>query len=99
VRAQRVRLHPADLEEAEAAMDWYGKRSGRAARSLLNELDRTIEQISLHPKRYWLREFKTPRAVLRRFSYLIVFREGMDGIEVIALMHGRRRPGYWRDRP
>jgi hypothetical protein len=36
--------------------------------------------------------------VLRRFPYLIVFREGMEGIEIVAVAHGRRRPGYWRDR-
>jgi|SRR5579872_2457094 len=43
-------------------------------------------------------EFGTRRIVLRRFPYLVVFRETTSGIEIIAVVHGRRRPGYWRDR-
>ena len=93
-----ARIHPAALEEAEAAMAWYGKRSRAAAEAFLNELDRAITQISQHPERHQLYEFKTRRAVLHRFPYLIVFREGTEGIEIIAVAHGRRRPGYWRDR-
>lgn len=79
-------------------MTWYGKHSDRGAEAFLTELDRTIAQISQHLQRYPWREFKTRRAVLRRFPFLIVFREGMEDIEIIAVAHGRRRPGYWRDR-
>jgi toxin ParE1/3/4 len=98
VTGQTVRIHPAALEEAEAAVAWYSKRSRTAADAFLDELDRTIRQISQHPEQYEAREFNTRRAILRRFPYLIVFREGSEGIEVIAVAHGRRRPGYWRDR-
>jgi plasmid stabilization system protein ParE len=93
-----VWIHPAAFEEAEAAMAWYGKRSGAAAQAFLNELDRTIKELSLRPERYQLYEFNIRRAVLRRFPYLVVFREGTERIEIIAVAHGRRRPGYWRDR-
>jgi hypothetical protein len=36
--------------------------------------------------------------VLRKFPYLIVYRQAEEGIEIVALVHGRRRPGYWRER-
>jgi hypothetical protein len=36
--------------------------------------------------------------VLRRFPFVIVFRETAFGLEIIAVAHGHRRPGYWRDR-
>jgi toxin ParE1/3/4 len=93
-----VQIHPAALEEAEAAMAWYAKRSLLAGEALSNELERAIEQISEHPKQYQLYEFGTRRAILQKFHYFIVFREGTEGIEIIAVGHGRRRPGYWRDR-
>jgi plasmid stabilization system protein ParE len=93
-----VRIHPAALEEAEAAMAWYGKRSRTAAEAFLNDIDRAIAQISQHPERYQLYELKTRRALLHKFPYLIVFREGTGGIEIVAVAHGRRKPGYWRDR-
>jgi hypothetical protein len=36
--------------------------------------------------------------VLHRFPYLVVFREQTSGVEIIAIAHGHRRPGYWRNR-
>jgi toxin ParE1/3/4 len=42
--------------------------------------------------------FGTRRMVLQRFPYLLVFRAAAAGMEVIAVAHGRRCPGYWRDR-
>jgi plasmid stabilization system protein ParE len=86
------------LDEAEAALAWYAKRSSKAAEAFLTELDRVVDQISRHPERYPLHEFKTRKALLQRFPYLIVFREESEGLQIIAVAHGRRKPGYWRDR-
>ena len=75
-----------------------GKRSRGAAEAFLNALDRTIDLISRHPEQYQSYEFGTRRAMLRKFPYLIVFRQGTGGLEIIAVAHARRRPGYWRVR-
>lgn len=96
--SRRIRIHPAALQEAEAATEWYGKRSERAAEMFLDDLDRAIERISDNPEQYPLHELGTRRITLRRFPYLIIFREASAGLEIIAVAHGRRRPGYWRDR-
>jgi plasmid stabilization system protein ParE len=93
-----LRIHPAALEEAEAATGWYGQRSQRAAEMFLDELDRALEQIAGNPQHYPAYEFGTQRMVLRRFPFVVVFRVMAAGVEIIALAHGRRRPGYWRDR-
>jgi plasmid stabilization system protein ParE len=98
VNGDSLRIHPAALDEAEAALAWYGMRSSKAAEAFLVELNRMVVQISQHPGQYPLSEFKTRKAVLQRFPYVIVFREGTEGIEIVAVAHGRRRPGYWRDR-
>ena len=93
-----VRIHPAALEEAEVATAWYGQRSAKAAEMFLEELDREIERIRANPEQFPLHEFGTRRITFRRFPYLIIFRETGAGLEIIAVAHGRRRPGYWRDR-
>jgi len=98
VTSASVRIHPAALEEAEAATEWYRRRSLRAAEMFLDEIDRAIERIGGHPGQFPEYAFGTRRIVLRRFPYLLVFRETAPGMEVIAVAHGRRRPGYWRDR-
>jgi plasmid stabilization system protein ParE len=98
VTSGSVRIHPAALEEAETATDWYRQRSRRAAEMFLDELDSAIKRIGQHSRQFSVYEFGTRRIVLRRFPYLVIFRETASGMEIIAVAHGRRRPGYWRDR-
>lgn len=93
-----VQIHPAALEEAEGATEWYARRSVRAAALFLDELENAIERIGERPGQFPEHVFGTRRLVLRRFPYVVVFREAAAGIEIIAVAHGRRRPGYWRDR-
>ena len=38
------------------------------------------------------------RKLLSRFPYAIVFVEGDTFVRVISVMHGHRRPAYWRRR-
>jgi plasmid stabilization system protein ParE len=98
VSSTSVVFHPAALAEAESAVEWYRQRSERAAAGFLDELDRAIEQISSSPNRFPIFEFGTRRSLLRRFPYFVVFRETASQLEVVAVAHGHRRPGYWRDR-
>lgn len=98
VSIDSLRIHPAALEEAVAATDWYAQRSRRAALRFLEELDRAIDQIARSPEQYPLHKFGTRRMILRRFPFVIVFRTTVSGVEIIAVGHGRRRPGYWRER-
>lgn len=64
----------------------------------LDELDRAMDQIGQNPEHYPLHDFGTHRIVLRRFPFVIVFRKAVAGVEIIAIAHVRRRPGYWRER-
>jgi plasmid stabilization system protein ParE len=70
----------------------------RVAEMFVDELDRAIERIGDHPRQFPGYAFGARRMLLRRFPYLVIFRETAGGVEVIAVAHGRRRPGYWRDR-
>ena len=93
-----VSLHPEALDEAVAATEWYAKRSRRAAEAFLDEIDRVIARLSEHPGQFPSYDFGTRRAMLRRFPWSLVFRETASGLEIIAVVHSRRRPGYWRSR-
>lgn len=95
---ESVWIHPTALEEAETASDWYAQRSARAAERFLDELDAAVDQISRNPGQYPSYDFGTQRMVLRRFPFVIIFRDLAVRVEIIAIAHARRRPGYWRDR-
>jgi toxin ParE1/3/4 len=64
----------------------------------LDELDGAMDQIAQNPEQYPGHDFGTRRIVLRRFPFVIVFRKAVAGVEIIAIPHGRRRPGYGRER-
>jgi plasmid stabilization system protein ParE len=98
VTKKLVSIHPAALRDAESAIDWYRERSQRAAERFLDEVDHTVRRIEEQPAQFPRYELETRRAFLRRFPYFIVFRERGSDIEIVAIAHGRRRPGFWKDR-
>lgn len=95
---RNVSIHPEALDETAAATEWYSKRSHRAADLFLDEVDRVIARIIRHATQFPVFVFGTRKAVFRRFPFYIVFREKVDSIEIVAVAHGRRKPGYWRER-
>jgi plasmid stabilization system protein ParE len=93
-----IRVHPEARFEAEAAVEWYGHRSPYAAARFVVALRSALERIQRSPNQFPKLAFTTRRKVLGRFPYLVVFRETTTEIEIVAVAHGRRRPGYWRER-
>ena len=96
--APSVRLHPDAIAEAKAAYDWYAERHPSAANAVISELDHAIGQIQYGPERWTMHLRGTRKFLLRRFPYGVVYRINQSTIQVIAVAHGRRRPGYWRSR-
>ena len=93
-----VVFHPDAVEEAQAARQWYLVRSQSAADSFLAELDLGIEAISQAPERWMLFKYGTRRYLFHRFPFQLIYRVVDKRIQVVAVAHGRRRPGYWKSR-
>lgn len=91
-------FHPDAVEEAKAARQWYAERSQSAADSFLVELDHGIEAIAQSPDRWPPFKQGTRRYLFHRFPFQLIYRVVNDRIEVVAVAHGRRRPGYWKAR-
>jgi plasmid stabilization system protein ParE len=98
VAAPSVRLHPDAIAEAKAAYEWYAERNPAAANAFISELGRAIRQIQDRPERWTMNLRGTRKFLLRRFPYAVVYRVARSTIEIIAVAHGRRRPGYWSSR-
>ena len=96
--SDRARFHPEAAIEVEAAIEWYRARSVRAGNEFIGELDQAIGEILQSPTRWRCVFGPWRRYVLHRFPFLIVYREASAGIEIVAVAHGRRQPGYRRDR-
>ena len=79
------------------ARRWYAARAGeQIAVAFADEVDRAVVRIAESPTIGT--EFRTHyRWVrLKRFPYLIYYREaGIDTVVILAVAHKRRRLGYW----
>jgi toxin ParE1/3/4 len=91
-------FHPQAAEELEAAFDWYAERSRAAAVAFVDEVDDALQKIAAEPDRWPQHTHGTRRYLLRRFPFLVIYRVVDKRVQIIAIAHARRRPGYWRSR-
>ena len=94
----QIVVHPEAVAEARAAAEWYRERSALAADAFLAELDRAVQKIADNPEMYPPYVRGTRRYLLQRFPFYLVYRKVAEKLEVVAIPHGRRRPGYWKKR-
>ncbi len=95
---KRLDIHPAALAELKAAVSWYLERSEPAALEFIAAVDRAIGLVIESPKRWPAGEYATRRFVLQRFPFAITYRERDYGVQILAVAHGHRSPGYWKER-
>jgi plasmid stabilization system protein ParE len=93
-----VEVHPLAADEAKAAERWYRERNETAATRFRRELDRAVDLILERPEAWPSYLGNTRRVFLRRFPFFLVYRVRSERVEIVAVAHARRRPGYWRER-
>ncbi|HSG32473.1 MAG TPA: type II toxin-antitoxin system RelE/ParE family toxin [Thermodesulfobacteriota bacterium] len=93
-----VRFHPEAIKEAESSQHWYVERSQTAALGFTNEISSAIEKILKSPTRWPKYQKNTRRYILPRFPFSVIYRIKDNIIEVIAIAHHKRKPGFWRNR-
>jgi plasmid stabilization system protein ParE len=91
-------FHPAAVREARRAYRWYMRRSAWAGNRFQAALEAALEQIAKSPDRWPPYLHGTRSTPLRRFPFIVVYRQLADGLQVVAVAHGKRKPGYWRRR-
>ena len=91
-------FHPEAREEYIRAVQYYADVRPELGASLYNEIERLIREIRREPTRF--SRFSPPahRALARRFPYSVVYLDEPERVWVVAVMHAKRRPGYWRER-
>ncbi|MGO9513150.1 MAG: type II toxin-antitoxin system RelE/ParE family toxin [Steroidobacteraceae bacterium] len=94
----KVEFHPAADSELRAAAAYYQERVPGLGDEFLAEVERVCsrlsEQQSLGPRL----DAEHRRLALRRFPFGLIYRLKSSKVQVVAVAHRRRRPGYWRRR-
>jgi plasmid stabilization system protein ParE len=93
-----VSFHPEAVRELRAAFLWYFDRNPVVAQSFQAETEHAIEVVLENPRR-WPKWGKSERQyVFPRFPFNLIYRVNLGVVEVIAVAHQKRKPGYWKKR-
>jgi len=93
-----IRFHPAALSEAEKSQSWYSERSLKAANGFVEELSHAVNMVTEAPNRWPKYQSETRRYIFARYPFSLIYRVKNNIIEVLAIAHHRKRPGYWAKR-
>ena len=90
-------LPPAE-EEMVAAAQFYESHSHGLGAEFLDEVQRSVQVLSSNPRTAPVIKAGIRRRLLKRFPFGILYAVESDTVVVLAVMHLRRRPGYWESR-
>jgi toxin ParE2 len=93
-----VHFHPAADREYLSSLAWYAERSLAAALDFECEFQRALSAIEEAPERWPTYISRCRRYVLHQFPFSVVYRVREKDVLILAVAHGHRRPGYWRNR-
>jgi len=93
-----IRFLAAADEEMNAAARYYEQQVPGLGHQFLDELEWAVRRIHEHPKSGAILHGSIRRMLLLRFPFGLLYRIDEDVILVLAVMHLRRRPDYWKNR-
>ena len=91
--------HERARAELLEATDYYADQGGTLGDDFLTEVERGIRFILRNPSGApVISAGGVRRKVLARFPYSLLYITEPGRIRIVALMHQKRRPGYWTGR-
>jgi plasmid stabilization system protein ParE len=96
--SKRYQFHPEAWAELEAADVWYRERNPEASVRFLAAVYDALEDVMRQPQTWPKYLHGTRKILLQRFPYALIYRERVFDVQILALTHTHRRPGYWRKR-
>lgn len=93
-----LQLHPEVEAEIEDWLTILAEHSDRVPMRFLAEVRAAFQRIREHPTHAHFIYRNYRRLNLSRFSQAIIYREHGDTVYVIAMMHEKRHPNYWKYR-
>lgn len=88
-------FHPAADAEYAAAAIYYAGIDPELGGRFYDEMERLIRDVRKQPDRFWMFDPPARRHLSTVFPYSVVYLDKPEHIWIVAIMHGKQRPGYW----
>jgi plasmid stabilization system protein ParE len=95
-----LRVLPDGEAELQSAASWYEEKRRGLGIEFVAVVDRAFQSILENPKAcpVWRPDRPYRTRLLKRFPCVVFFRIDPAAVEIVAVAHAKRRPGYWLDR-
>lgn len=91
----KYRFHPEAGEELKEAAAYYKSIGKTLGRYFSAEIREAIGRVLENPLAWTPYIYETRRCLVRHFPYALIYAIEEDHILFLAVMHLRRKPGYW----
>jgi toxin ParE1/3/4 len=92
-------IHADAQKEIDESFAYYERKRPGLGYDFVAEVEETTQRIQRWPKlSSKFNETDYRRCLVKRFPYLVFYRETDDDIRIIAVAHAKRKPGYWLNR-
>jgi plasmid stabilization system protein ParE len=103
VSTRGYRFHPAARQELDSAVERYDQELPGLGLDFLDAVEHSIHSIVERPAAWQCADTlvagqEIRRFVMARFPFSIVYYVADDVVRIVAVAHGRKKPGYWRSR-
>jgi toxin ParE1/3/4 len=100
-REKLVKLHAEAQAELQKSVSFYRERAGEQwANRFKQRVAEGLNAIASNPERYaTIPDLPGVRKLrIEQFPFSLLYIDRLDYIWVVAVAHGSRMPGYWKDR-
>jgi plasmid stabilization system protein ParE len=91
-------FHPEANAEVVSAATYYEGQQEDLGKRFISSVEDGLARIRINPLLFPLVDGDIRQCLTRTFPFGILFRDTSSHIEIIAVMHLRREPGYWKER-
>lgn len=91
-------FHPDALREEWEARQWYLSRNPEVAERFTQAVEQAIRFVCEHPESGTSGHSNTRQISVRKFPYFLIYRIREQRIEILAVAHTSRLPGFWKGR-
>ena len=95
---KRAVFHPEAGQEYLAAIEYYVAIRLELGERFDSEIQQLVGEVSRDPQRFFRFHPPAQRALSSEFPYSVVYLDQPDRVWIVAAMHAKRRPGYWKPR-
>ncbi len=94
----KYEFHPEALREFEEAARYYAACHAGLELRFIASIKSAIQRVLSEPSRWRAFDGDVRRCLAHVFPYAVLYSIEEDHVLILAIMHCRRAPGYWRHR-